>query len=120
MEQSYWNLLMPWILFSAFCIRAFVPIAESSALVDFFNSTNGEHWYPTKWNIANLHSNPCDEPFIICDKNNTHITGLRVNESNNLTGNIPKSISNLTELLIFYISKTAQYLMLELSLFSMH
>ena len=65
-----------------------VSIMEKVALLDFYNSTNGEFWYPYKWNISQLDNNPCNLTFIYCNSNNSNIIGIETPEDNNLNGTI--------------------------------
>eukprot|EP01084_Bolivina_argentea_P142069 249600_1 len=75
------------------------PVSECNALIDFGNALNWEYW------VKNTHwmsdKTICDWHGLTCDSKN-HITEIELT-NNNLTGYIPKSIYNLTELESFDI-----------------
>jgi Leucine-rich repeat (LRR) protein len=70
-----------------------IPQAECEVLVHLYHSTNGDHWKNNKgWNSTNT---PCDWKGISC--NDGHVTRLEL-DYNQLSGPIPKSIGNLSQL----------------------
>ena len=70
-----------------------IPQSECSALIDFYNSTNGGGWVTKNgWNVSN---SPCSWTGITCSGG--HVTRI-VLRQNNLGGTIPSSISGLTRL----------------------
>ncbi|KPL71305.1 hypothetical protein ADM99_11425 [Leptolinea tardivitalis] len=79
-----------------------IPTAECQALVDLFDSTSGSSWtVNTNWKQTN---EPCSWYGVSCSVG--HVTGLNFNgidtgerfSGNNLVGNLPDSLSNLTNL----------------------
>ena len=68
---------------------------EREALIDLYNSTNGDNWsINTNW-LGDV-SSECNWFGVICD-DSKHIESLHL-FSNNLNGSIPNSIKNLTHL----------------------
>jgi Leucine-rich repeat (LRR) protein len=75
-----------------------IPQAECEALQHLYHSTNGDHWKNNKdWNWTNT---PCDWNGVNC--NDGHVTQLSLN-NNQLSGPIPKSIGNLSQLNVLYL-----------------
>lgn len=77
-------------------IEAAVPQIERDALVELYNSTDGPNWTDnTNW----LTGDPCDDSWfgIYCDASNTTIQMVGL-VNNQLNGNIPSEISNLSNL----------------------
>ncbi len=70
-----------------------IPQVECEALLHLYHSTKGSHWKKNKgWNRTNT---PCDWQGVSCQ--NRHVTRLYLS-SNQLSGPIPKSIGNLSQL----------------------
>ncbi len=69
-----------------------VSAAEKQALIDFYNATDGPNWNFT-WDIQN--TEPCD--WIGVTVVNGAVTRLNLG-SNNITGNIPAALTQLTNL----------------------
>ena len=70
-----------------------IPQAECEALLTLYNSTNGASWTnKTNWLVINT---PCDWFGITCSGGSVIGVGLSQNQ---LTGNIPSALSNLTNL----------------------
>ncbi|RKZ79944.1 MAG: hypothetical protein DRR19_24310 [Candidatus Parabeggiatoa sp. nov. 1] len=70
-----------------------IPQAECEALLHMYHSTKGKHWKNNNgWNSTNT---PCDWKGISC--NYGHVTRLEL-DYNQLSGPIPKSIGNLSQL----------------------
>jgi Leucine-rich repeat (LRR) protein len=74
--------------------EAGVPVEECQALVDLYNATDGENWTVKNGWLDNF--DPCTWSGVVCnaDKN---VTALRLS-MRGLTGSIPASIGNLTQL----------------------
>ncbi|GAB4043830.1 putative Ig domain-containing protein [Spirosoma litoris] len=69
--------------------------AETQALIDLYNSTNGAQWTRHNyWVTSNC--GPCGWEGVNCDGDG-HVTALLLSE-NNMTGTIPASLSALTHL----------------------
>ena len=99
-------------LFLAFILsdlsESITPICEVKALEDFFDATSGQNWdwkYPlsefgNKWNFSDPNVNPCASNWqgLTCRKD--QYMDL---QSYNLTGFVPSSISNLTQLVGFKV-----------------
>ena len=85
---------------------AVIPAIERNALVALYNSTDGDNWTDNSgWKDPPLDADGFAMPGtentwygITCDAGNTHVIGFSL-LYNNLTGNIPSEIGNLTELL---------------------
>lgn len=79
-------------------IHAQVPQSERDALIAFYNATNGDSWTNnTNWNTTN----PVSTWYGVTETNG-RVTSINLN-SNNLSGTIPESFGNLTELETFSI-----------------
>ena len=78
-------------------IHAQVAPAERQALIDFYQSTNGEKWSHS-WDI----SKPVSEWEGVTVENNT-VTGISL-LFNNVTGTLPESIGILTNLRVLELS----------------
>jgi uncharacterized repeat protein (TIGR01451 family) len=80
-----------------------IPISECQALVDLYNSTNGPNWTDNRnWLITE----PCsfDNPWfgVSCSVSSGHVRGLWLH-NNRLSGSIPSTIGNLTDLEVLYL-----------------
>ncbi|MEO1032277.1 MAG: immunoglobulin domain-containing protein [Bacteroidota bacterium] len=70
-----------------------VPSTERQALIDFYNSTNGSGWTDnTNWNTS---APVCD--WYGVNVSNGHVNKIQLS-NNNLSGTIPSSIEDLTQL----------------------
>ncbi|MEN8221530.1 MAG: Two component regulator three Y domain protein, partial [Pseudomonadota bacterium] len=70
-----------------------IPKKECKALVAFYNSTGGDNWFNKKgWLESNM---ACDWYGVTCSDG--HVSKLSL-YSNNLTGEIPTKLSNLSKL----------------------
>ena len=74
---------------------------EFDALVAFYNATNGDNWTNnTGWNI-NAQSEEVASSWYGLTVSGGHVTHIEL-EENNLTGNIPEELGNLSGLVRFY------------------
>lgn len=75
-----------------------IPLSECNALVDLYNSTNGDNWTSNTGWLAIGDSTPetaCDWYGLAC--NNWQVSSIWL-QSNNLSGTLPENIWNLTGL----------------------
>ncbi len=79
-----------------------IPDLERKALIDFYTSTNGPNWMDKTGWIGNECSE-CSWQGVICDEWESHVIALFL-DSNNLTGSIPESISDLPYLYLFSVA----------------
>ena len=102
-EHNRWFLLkgVAWVCSGLFFFQcaayAEVPEIEREALVAFYDSTNGEEWISnTNW----LTGDPCIDAWsgVACDES-ANIIGLNLVQ-NNLVGQIPAEVGNLSSLQI--------------------
>ena len=84
--KEMWILLLFIVLNLTYPTTGEVSIAEKFALYDFYNSTNGENWYPIKWNTTDIFTSPCKLANITCYNNDTITSIILIN--NNLNGTI--------------------------------
>jgi len=75
-------------------------ISEREALIDLYNSTNGENWI-NKTNWLGEHGTECSWFGVICDEFN-HIKELNL-FTNNLQGVIPQSIQKLSFIVSLFL-----------------
>lgn len=77
-----------------------IPVSECQALVDLYDSTNGKQWKDsTNWLTAPF---ACNWYGVTCSAD--HVVELR-QDDNNLSGPLPASIGNLSELKIFFFPR---------------
>ena len=81
--------------------RAAVPQLERDALLDFYNATNGPHWFVTNnWNGPP--GTECTWTQVSCDDAGLHVVGIDlgidVGYNKGIVGTVPASIRNLTHL----------------------
>ena len=82
----------------AWCITTTgaIPAGERAALIDLYNSTNGATW-STKTNWNGAPGTECTWYGVICDAGETTVESINI-DSNNLTGTLPSTLANLTNL----------------------
>ena len=82
----------------AWCITTTgaIPAGERAALIDLYNSTNGATW-STKTNWNGAPGTECTWYGVICDAGETTVESISI-DSNNLTGTLPSTLANLTNL----------------------
>lgn len=78
--------------------QPYPPQVEIVALIDFYNSTNGDYWsspYNCGWtsDINNITYNPCSWYGITCTSG--HISKIIFNVTSNIMGTLPSSFCNL-------------------------
>ena len=76
---------------------AFIPQNERQALIDFYNSTNGGNW-ASKWNL----NEPVTKWYGVKVENG-NVVAIRLMD-NNLSGQLPESLGDLTELKILDVA----------------
>ncbi len=74
---------------------SYVPDAERNALIDLYNSTNGDGW-TNQTNWLSMTVSECVWYGVSCTGN--HVVQLDLTDANTLIGTIPLSIGNLTNL----------------------
>ncbi len=91
--------------------QALIPASEVAALEDFYNSTNGANWtansgpnYFSKWLLDPVFV--CSWYGVRCNTDNTHIAAIEL-PSNNLTGTLPASFNNLTQLEVLNVERNS-------------
>jgi Leucine-rich repeat (LRR) protein len=83
--------------------HAAIPVEERQALIDLYNSTDGDNWTNNDGWLGEP-GTECSWIGIACDIEKKHVSellfpkSLKGHRNNNLTGGIPKSIQNLKEL----------------------
>lgn len=79
--------------------NAQVPESERQALIDFYHATNGEHWHDDEGWLGEEGSE-CEWLGVACNTTNDPIRHVRVLSlpANRLTGSLPDSLPQLTEL----------------------
>jgi len=82
-------------------LQSMIPDRERQALIDLYNSTNGDNW---KNNNAWLGDpgTECSWYGISCNDTNSHVTRIELGD-NGLQGNIPASFNNFTKILEVYL-----------------
>jgi Leucine-rich repeat (LRR) protein len=76
-----------------------IPAAECEILIELYNSTDGENWWDnTDWNVTNT---PCSWYGMTCDGG--HVTSI-VLDVNQLSGSIPASLGNLSNLEVLVLN----------------
>lgn len=72
-----------------------IPVEERQALIDLYNSTNGDNWADnTNW--LGDPGTECTWYSVTCDEGQNHV--MQIDMENNLIGTIPESLGNLTNL----------------------
>ncbi len=87
------------LLFLIACqyMTAAIPKSEKQALIDLYNSTNGENW-TDQWNL--------NKPIITwhgVEVENGNVVAIRLMD-NNLSGVLPESLGDLTKLRVFDVA----------------
>jgi Leucine-rich repeat (LRR) protein len=75
--------------------QAAIPAAERAVLLDLYNSTDGANW-ANPWDVDDA-GNECSWNGITCDDSGQTITGISL-DLNNLSGTLPASLNQLTNL----------------------
>jgi len=109
--QLMWVFILGFTLSTAFAQTVFalaftdcasqfsIPQAQCQALVDLYDNTNGAGWTSTTgWK---LETNPCIWSGVTCL--GVNVVQLNI-ANNNLTGSIPSTIGNLTQLTALFLS----------------
>src|SRR6478752_1044451 len=91
-------LLVTFLFISPNMIKAQVNVQDSLALVDFYKSTHGANW---TFNSGWLTSAPVNA-WAGVTVSDGRVTGIHL-KGNHLTGSIPFTIGNLTELKSLYL-----------------
>lgn len=79
---------------------AAIPDSEKQVLKEFYDATDGDHWFTS---VANLHrwlddgADPCTWFGVGCDAAGTHVTGIALS-ADNLSGSLPPNLAELTNL----------------------
>ncbi|MCL2872136.1 MAG: hypothetical protein FWF41_04000 [Betaproteobacteria bacterium] len=99
---------------SFFAINALaaIPAAERQALIDLYNSTNGDNWYRSNanWKTGDDFSaagTECNWYGVTCDTGKKHVTEIRFYD-NRLVGALPSTLNALTALQVFSITYESQ------------
>ena len=92
-----------------------IPVEERSALIAFYNSTNGDNWaYKTGWKTPPLHTDGFAMPGTEGSWKGVTVTGDHVLKirmvSNKLTGHIPSELGNLGHLEEISLSNSIDYI----------
>ena len=66
-----------FVLFSS-VLALNLPENEINAIYEFYNTTNGDDWFPYKWKVSDILNNSCNLQFITCDTENNHITSIAI------------------------------------------
>ncbi|MBF0449910.1 MAG: hypothetical protein HQK75_04350, partial [Candidatus Magnetomorum sp.] len=77
-------------------LPAMLPESESEALIDLYNSTDGDNWYYNA-NWLGVRGTECSWYGVFCDESEMHVTGIFLG-TNNLYGDIWDSIVKLKNL----------------------
>jgi len=88
---------------------AAIPAEERQALLDIYQSTNGDGWlFRDGWNGPA--GTECSWLFVTCDAADAHVTGLdflTYRLTNGLAGPLPPSLANLTHLEVLSVRNNA-------------
>jgi Leucine-rich repeat (LRR) protein len=76
-------------------VNAGIPMTERQALIDLYNSTDGDHWNNNTLWLGDI-GTECNWSGIICNSQLSHVLEIDFDSGNNLAGAIPDSIQNLT------------------------
>ncbi|HLP48380.1 MAG TPA: Ig-like domain-containing protein [Candidatus Kapabacteria bacterium] len=87
-----------------------IPVQERAALIDLYKATNGDHWRNRRgWKVLPLSEDGFSMPGteihwygIVIEGNN--VTKIQLN-NNNLTGTLPSTLENLSELYRLYLER---------------
>jgi len=84
-----------------------ISTIERNTLIELYQSTDGDNWHnKTGW--SNPTTNECSWFGVSCDATNTTVTGLQLS-ANNLSGQLPASIVNLSNLTSINFDYNAVY-----------
>ena len=111
MKYVIFFLLLTLFLFDPFDTHAQIPQIEREALIALYNGTNGDEWTDNSgWKEGDLHpgdgfaipGTECSWFGVECDSQGDNVTKLSLS-GNNLNGNIPPELGNLTCLNYLYL-----------------
>ncbi len=80
-----------------------IPASERQALIDLYNSTDGANW-TNNTNWLGTNGTECSWHGVTCDSSGNHVIKLYL-VKNKLSGSIPSSISNLSELIELWLGE---------------
>ncbi len=96
------KIILLSLIFAINLLQAQVPQSERDALIALYNATDGQNWtYQDNWNT----SNPVSSWYGLTVENingQDHVTKIEL-QYNNLTGNIPADIVNLSQLIVLNV-----------------
>jgi len=105
LKRSVSAILIVSALIAVTCGNLFaaIPAVEREALIALYNSTDGPNWTDsTNW--LGEPGTECTWFGVTCDEGNNHLTELKLSK-NQLMGNIPPELGNLSELTFFDLSQ---------------
>ena len=76
-----------------------IPASEQQALIDIYNTTNGDNWVNKQNWLTN--SDACTWHGITCDSTKTNVLNIEL-QQNGLTGSLPNSIGNFLNYISYH------------------
>jgi Leucine-rich repeat (LRR) protein len=96
------TITMLVIISTITCAYADIPETERQVLIDLYNSTNGDNWDDKTGWLGEV-GTECNWFGVSCNREDTHVVSMHFGvHGNNLSGEIPQSISNLNQLTFLY------------------